>query len=134
MHAVLTLAADTVADLRAALAEERQEASVHKVVIVFEQDGGTLPGARAARSTSASRTASASRRSRASTNPTLGARSGRRITPAPGSSPPASSSSARSGPPTARTACPSGPAAARSTWSAASGRTSPAGGRRSGRG
>lgn len=47
VHAVLTIAADTVADLRAALSEERQEASVHKVVIVFEQDGGTLPGARA---------------------------------------------------------------------------------------
>jgi Dyp-type peroxidase family len=46
VHAVLTIAADRVADLRAALAEERQEASVHKVVIIFEQDGGTLEGDR----------------------------------------------------------------------------------------
>ncbi|WP_328666457.1 Dyp-type peroxidase [Streptomyces sp. NBC_00322] len=46
VHAVLTIAADRVADLRAALAQERQEASVHKVVIIFEQDGGTLLGDR----------------------------------------------------------------------------------------
>ncbi|MGW0565372.1 Dyp-type peroxidase [Streptomyces sp. NPDC003016] len=46
VHAVLTIAADKVEDLRAALAQERQEASVHKVVIVFEQDGGTLTGDR----------------------------------------------------------------------------------------
>ncbi|MEK8143371.1 hypothetical protein NKH18_18385 [Streptomyces sp. M10(2022)] len=46
VHAVLTIAADRVADLRAALAQERQEASVHKVVIIFEQDGATLLGDR----------------------------------------------------------------------------------------
>ncbi|MFF8845828.1 Dyp-type peroxidase [Streptomyces sp. NPDC015127] len=46
VHAVLTIAADKVGELRAALAHERQEASVHKVVIVFEQDGGTLEGDR----------------------------------------------------------------------------------------
>jgi hypothetical protein len=46
VHAVLTIAADKVEDLRAAIAQERQEASVHKVVIVFEQDGGTLTGDR----------------------------------------------------------------------------------------
>ncbi|MEU0087608.1 Dyp-type peroxidase [Streptomyces sp. NPDC006274] len=47
VHAVLTIAADKVEDLRAALAEERQEAATHKVVIIFEQDGQTLPGDRA---------------------------------------------------------------------------------------
>ncbi|ALC22512.1 Dyp-type peroxidase [Streptomyces pristinaespiralis] len=46
VHAVLTIAADKVEDLRAAIAQERQEASVHKVVIVFEQDGATLTGDR----------------------------------------------------------------------------------------
>ncbi|MEU1891763.1 Dyp-type peroxidase [Streptomyces pristinaespiralis] len=43
---MLTIAADKVEDLRAAIAQERQEASVHKVVIVFEQDGATLTGDR----------------------------------------------------------------------------------------
>ncbi|MFG3408432.1 Dyp-type peroxidase [Streptomyces sp. NPDC048142] len=47
VHAVLTIAADRVEDLRAALAEERQEAATHKAVIIFEQDGQTLPGDRA---------------------------------------------------------------------------------------
>ncbi|MEW2631860.1 Dyp-type peroxidase [Streptomyces sp. NPDC048389] len=47
VHAVLTIAADKVEDLRTALAEERQEAATHKVVIIFEQAGGTLPGDRA---------------------------------------------------------------------------------------
>ncbi|WP_274564772.1 Dyp-type peroxidase [Streptomyces spiramyceticus] len=46
VHAVLTIAADKVEELRSALAQERQEASIHKVVIIFEQDGGTLAGDR----------------------------------------------------------------------------------------
>jgi Dyp-type peroxidase family len=46
VHAVLTVAADLPKDLRTALSEERQQAALHKIVIVFEQDGATLEGAR----------------------------------------------------------------------------------------
>lgn len=46
VHAVLTVAADRPDDLRTALGQERQEASEHKIVIAFEQDGATLDGPR----------------------------------------------------------------------------------------
>lgn len=46
VHAVLTIAADRIEDLRAALSQERQEAAMHRLSIVFEQDGATLEGTR----------------------------------------------------------------------------------------
>jgi Dyp-type peroxidase family len=46
VHAVLTVAADRAEDLRAALGHERQAIACHRLAIVFEQQGSTLPGAR----------------------------------------------------------------------------------------
>ncbi|MFI7277100.1 Dyp-type peroxidase [Streptomyces sp. NPDC049879] len=46
VHAVLTVAADRVEDLHAALARERQEAATHRVTVSFEQYGATLTGDR----------------------------------------------------------------------------------------
>ncbi|GAA0667238.1 hypothetical protein GCM10010193_18550 [Kitasatospora atroaurantiaca] len=46
VHAVITIASDTVQDLRAAITEQREAAAQAKIVIVFQQNGETLPGSR----------------------------------------------------------------------------------------
>ncbi|MDT0306601.1 Dyp-type peroxidase [Streptomyces sp. DSM 44917] len=46
VHAVLTLAADRPEDLDAAVAEERAEADLHGLTVVFDQPGATLAGER----------------------------------------------------------------------------------------
>ncbi|MFD7509115.1 Dyp-type peroxidase [Streptomyces sp. NPDC059853] len=46
VHAVLTIAADRPGDLRGAVEEERAECERHRVFLVFEQRGATLPGHR----------------------------------------------------------------------------------------
>ncbi|MER5641463.1 hypothetical protein ABT095_31535 [Kitasatospora sp. NPDC002227] len=46
VHAVLTVAADTVEDLRAAVTEQREAAAQCLVQVVFQQDCATLPGTR----------------------------------------------------------------------------------------
>jgi Dyp-type peroxidase family len=46
VHAVLTVAADRPDQLRKALGEERQQIACNRLAIVFEQQGGTLPGKR----------------------------------------------------------------------------------------
>ncbi|MEV4556247.1 Dyp-type peroxidase [Kitasatospora sp. NPDC049285] len=46
VHAVLTIAADTVADLQAEVTAQREAAAQAKVAIVFQQNGATLPGTR----------------------------------------------------------------------------------------
>ncbi|WP_441248434.1 Dyp-type peroxidase [Kitasatospora sp. McL0602] len=46
IHAVLTIAADTVEDLRAAVTEQREAAAQCLVSVIFQQDCATLPGSR----------------------------------------------------------------------------------------
>ncbi|WP_254706331.1 Dyp-type peroxidase [Streptomyces lunaelactis] len=46
VHAVLTVASDTVQDLHAAVTEQREACAQAKIVIVFQQNGATLPGTR----------------------------------------------------------------------------------------
>ncbi|MBV6695975.1 Dyp-type peroxidase [Kitasatospora aureofaciens] len=49
VHAVLTVASDTVDGLNTALREQREAATQAKIVVVFQQDGTTLPGTRASK-------------------------------------------------------------------------------------
>ncbi|MFD8015946.1 Dyp-type peroxidase [Streptomyces sp. NPDC058955] len=46
VHAVLTLAADTLQDLQTAVRQQREACAGAKIVIVFQQDAATLPGTR----------------------------------------------------------------------------------------
>ncbi len=46
IHAVLTVAADTPADLQAAVIEQREAAAQFRISVVFQQNCGTLPGSR----------------------------------------------------------------------------------------
>ncbi|WP_354637368.1 Dyp-type peroxidase [Kitasatospora camelliae] len=46
IHAVVTVAADTPQDLAAAVTDQREAAAQAKAVIVFQQNGATLPGSR----------------------------------------------------------------------------------------
>ncbi|MDH6136437.1 Dyp-type peroxidase family [Kitasatospora sp. MAA4] len=46
IHAVLTVAADTVEDLQAAVREQREAAVAFQISVIFQQDCATLPGTR----------------------------------------------------------------------------------------
>ncbi|WP_326581140.1 Dyp-type peroxidase [Streptomyces sp. NBC_00481] len=46
VHAVLTIASDTVQDLQAAVTAQREATAQAKIVIVFQQNGATLTGSR----------------------------------------------------------------------------------------
>lgn len=84
VHAVLTVASDTVQDLQATVRQQREACAAAKIVIVFQQDAATLTGSRRGRSTSVSRMASASPVSSASTSRTPSNPSTSRAITAPG--------------------------------------------------
>ncbi|MFK0255562.1 Dyp-type peroxidase [Streptomyces sp. NPDC090445] len=46
VHAVLTIASDTVQDLHATVRQQREACAAAKIVTVFQQDAATLPGSR----------------------------------------------------------------------------------------
>lgn len=140
VHAVLTIASDTRADLDTAVKVQREAVSRAGALVVFEQDGGALPGSRRGKEHFGFKDGVSEPGVRGfdAEDPerkgyVLGA------TPEPGSSAPASSSSARTRVPTTPrkptpgSTCRPGWTTDRSRSSAASNRTSPGGGHRSAR-